>query len=742
MRIRVRHLLLLAVLATVLLLPGSAGAASFNIASETYYTLDVAAGRITTRMEAEVGSANAAELKSVVLVAMPGATNIAVTTEAGAALQFKATPANLAGGVPTLLNVTLEKPLKGALRANLVLTYDIPAQDNEVLHIEKGAIEGRFASQGPGSFVYVDVPITSDKYFEPGCLLAASQPGAVKDAARERWICGDAALITLNTNDKEVLSKCAQGDDRCRQQAETYFNAYAQTITDASLIGLLEGTIDLQRGPVMLTLKYFRRDQAWADKQFAVAKQALPMLEATYGWGYQFDRILMRQSHAIEQVGAAGLAFSDEGQVFMAKQGDIDEEVTVHELAHLWSGYQLETSWLWEGLAEYGLRRNAGTLGIKPRDWRWTTFGFKDPLATWWGGSKVTEPYYWYGKAGTFWFEYEKAIGGPAAMTAVLAQMDDYQQRWPLDGRWFMDRGEEVSGKNLDALFLEWVWVPDVAKSFLGERRAAHDQVAALTARAATYGFAGVPKDIRANLDAWTFGAIAGQVTQGNRVLDAYSAAQAAAVEAGLPPNDGGVAAAWPTQTLAGISGVIDNQRQAIKSIVEGRKAIAGRPAEDGSWKKIADAEAKYATGDFEGAQHAATGASTFVQNYAAAGKMIQVAKEKQASFKPSFFTRIGMYWADPSGDLAKAEAAYLADDPATALKLASKAYDGWKDAQQRGIARLAILMGLMCALTVGTWWLMKKLDPSGKGGSTARMGHYIEKSETTSRWKDWENTR
>ena len=116
----------MAVLATVLLLPGSAGAASFNIASETYYTLDVAAGRITTRMEAEVGSANAAELKSVVLVAMPGATNITVTTEGGAALQFKATPANLAAGVPTLLAVTLEKPLKGALRANLVLTYDIP----------------------------------------------------------------------------------------------------------------------------------------------------------------------------------------------------------------------------------------------------------------------------------------------------------------------------------------------------------------------------------------------------------------------------------------------------------------------------------------------------------------------------------------------------------------------------------------------------------------------------------------
>ena len=742
MRIRVRAILLLAVLAAVPLLPGSVEAATFNIASETYYSLNVAEGQITARMEAEVGSANAAELKTVGLVAMPGAKNIKVTTQGGTPLEFKTTAANLSLGIPVLLSVTLEKPLKGALRANLVMTYDIPVQDNEVLHIEKGAIEGRFASQGPGSFVYIDVPAASDKYFEPGCLLAATQPAAVKEAAMERWICGDAALITLRTNDKDVLNKCAQGDDRCRQQMESYFNAYAQTITDSSLIGLLEGTVDLQRGPVALTLKYFRRDQAWADQQFAIAKRAMPMLETTFGWSYQFDRVLMRQSHAIEEMGFAGLAFSDEGQVFMAKQGDIDAEVTVHELAHLWAGYQLETSWLWEGLAEYGLRRNAATLGIAPRDWRWTTFGYKDQLATWWGGSKVTNPYYWYGKAGAFWFAYEKAIGGPAAMTAVLAQMDDYQQKWPLDGRWFMDRGEEVSGKNLDALFLEWVWVPEVAKTFLGERRTAHDQVATLTARAATYGFTGVPKDIRANLDAWTFGAIAGQVTQGGRVLDAYAAVQAAGAEAGLPATDGGVAAAWPSQTLAGISGVIENQRQAIKAIVDGRKAIEVRPPEDAGWKRIAEAEAKYAAGDFEGAQHAATGASTFVQNYAAAGKMIEVAKGKQAAFKPSFFTRIGMYWTDPAADLARAEAAYAADDPATALKLASNAYDGWNGAQQRGVARLAIVMGAMCGLTVGAWWLMKKLDPTGRGGSPARMGHYIEKSDGGSRWRDWENTR
>ena len=47
-----------------------------------------------------------------------------------------------------------------------------------------------------------------------------------------------------------------------------------------------------------------------------------------------------------------------------------------------------------------------------------------------------------------------------------------------------MDQGEWVSGKNLDALFLDWVFNPVTSKALLAERRVAHDQVRELQARA------------------------------------------------------------------------------------------------------------------------------------------------------------------------------------------------------------------------------------------------------------------
>jgi hypothetical protein len=151
----------------------------------------------------------------------------------------------------------------------------------------------------------------------------------------------------------------------------------------------------------------------------------------------------MLQSHHIELIGAAGVAFSNIGQVLLATGTGIDEEVTIHELAHQWAGYQVETPWMWEGLAEYGTQTLAPQLGIQTRDWEWQSFGYTDPIATWYNGSSVRNPYYWYGKSAAFWFEYEKAIGGRGNMSWVLSLMDDYEADWPLDGEWFMDRGRD-----------------------------------------------------------------------------------------------------------------------------------------------------------------------------------------------------------------------------------------------------------------------------------------------------------
>src|SRR5205085_10975393 len=128
----------------------------------------------------------------------------------------------------------------------------------------------------------------------------------------------------------------------------------------------------------------------------------------------------------------------------------------VHELAHQWAGFNLESTWEWEGLAEYGMRTVAPSLGFTPIDRKWQSFKYTDTLATWMTSSPVGNPDYWYGKAGSFWFAYEKAIGGPGNIKKVLAQLAGPAE--PIDARRFMDMGEDVSGAKLDKLFLDWVF--------------------------------------------------------------------------------------------------------------------------------------------------------------------------------------------------------------------------------------------------------------------------------------------
>jgi len=705
-------------------------------ASETYYRLDVPTGSMTARVE--ITMQNSGKDTSVVpLWAMPAATHV-VVKQGDTQLEIKIQALGDQEGIPTLVVATLPKPLKGATRTSLTMTYDVPAQTSELVRIEPGVTEALFVSQGRGSFVFVDAPASGENYFEPGCLRATDQPKEVKEAGLERWVCGDVTIIAINTEDKGVQKRCADLDDKCRQRLEgSPFSAFVQSITDTSKRGVMEADVPMARGPVKLTLRYFRTDQAWAEKQFAVAKAAIPKLEALFNFNYPRDTITLLQSHFIELVGAAGVAFPDEGEMLITNTGSIDEEVTVHELAHQWAGRNLQTSWLWEGLAEYGMRTLAPEMKIAPRDLHWQSFGYTDELSTWWDGSGIMNPYYWYGKAGAFWFEYEKAVGGQEKMRAVLGQMDDDPKRLPLDGRWFMDAGEALSGAKLDDLFLKWVWVPESAGATLKERRAAHDLTDALTARAAAAGLSGMPTDITANLSSWTFRPVAGQVTKANGLLDAYASVQAAAKEAGLPEAPG-VAKAWGTLTMDGTASVIEDQRQAIEAIVSASATLANEPADSPSLKDVAAAREKYAAGEFSEAERLASSSTTSLFNQAASAKTIALAKATGTGYKPSFFGRIGLYMANPEGDLRAAEDAYGQGDYAKALKLSRSAYDTWDGADDRGLMRLAIAAGLMCALSTGVWWGLRRLDPKN-AGSVAGAGHSLG-DDHGPRWKDWEN--
>lgn len=712
-----------------------------NVASDSYYRLDPPSGTLTVRVEATIQNATAKDLPSVYLWAMPGAQDL-VVMRGDAPIEFRSSDVRESFGPLSVVTVTLPKPMKPGSKFDFVLSYTLPATRNAMMQMEPGSIELPFLGQGEGSFVWVDVPLNAENYFDPGCLRASNQPEQVKGSGYERWICGEATVIALNADNPTVLKRCANADNSCRQRLNpSPYSAYVQSISDPSLRGSKEAEVVMAGDSVKLTLRYFRRDEKWAEEQFVTAVAALPLLRDLFGFDYRGDKILMRQSHHIELVGAAGVAFPSEGEVLLATGTGFDREVTIHELAHQWAGDNLAEKWLWEGLAEYATRVVAPQLGVAPIDRPWQSFGYKDPLATWYHGSDVYDPMYWYGKAGAFWFAYEKAIGGREGMKAILALMDDEPARLPLDERWFMDSGEYASGANLDSLFLGWVFNADTARATVAERRAAHELVSALAAREAGFGLKGFPRDLRANLDAWAFGGIAGQVEQVNALLDALASVQALSVDAGLPVA-GAVAETWQTSTIAQLGSMIENQRQAVAAIAGTARELANQPANGALAAHLAEAREAYATGDFNEAKRLASLAITKLTDMGTAEQLISLAKEKQQSFKPGVLSRIGLLFQDPAADLAKAEAAYAAGDPATALRLSRSAYDGWNDASSRGLKRLAIFFGVMGALCVGVYYIRSRVDRGGRRKSArgaAPEGHYIQEGGG-SRWRDWEN--
>lgn len=711
--------------------------------SESYYRLDVPAGRMDVSVDLTVRNNRRTEMTVVYLFVMLGAENIVVTQD-GEPLTTEVRQGNVEGGTIGVVTATLKKPIKQNVEVDLEMRYSVPQQTNKYTRIEPGVIESVLVSQGTGSFVFIDVPKAGDNFLDPGCLLARHQPDDVRNAGFERWICGDALLVAINTEDASVQEACANADDRCRQRTLiNAWSAYAQSVTDETRRGLLEEDVQLSGGTVRLTLKYFKQDESWAQRQFDIARRALPLLEQTFAFPYPHTRALLRQSNHIERFGAAGVAFTGEGEMLLAEGSGADDEVTVHELAHQWAGHNLETAWLWEGLAEWATRIVGPQLGITPRDWGWDRLGYKDPLATWYNGSAVYNPYYWYGKAGAFWAAYESAIGGGEQMKAVLAQVDDAKDAWPLDGEWFMDAGERVSGANLDSLFLEWVFNRETAEPLLKERRNAYTLVAALEAEANALGLEGVPTDLRANLDAWTFGSVPGQVEAAKTVLADYRAVLAAIQAAGL--SDALMKQYWPGRPLAESRNLVADLRQALEAITNAEAVLATDPDNADGQARIAEARTKFVAGELQEAERLAAASRTTKFNTEAATRLIALAKEKQAAFQEDLFTRVGLLWSDPDGDLAEAEAALAAGNPTEAIRLSRSAIDAWDGAARRGFSRLALLFAAMAALCTGTWALLRRLD--GKAAAARRpasvpAGHFLGPPEERGGWRDWENTK
>ncbi len=745
--------------AFVLLLPGQAGDADAagpcagcingqNMVTDSYYRLDVPSGTFAVRVEALVelvGTNGAKEVPTVTLFAMPSAVDVVVKMKDG----DKSLPLTIVAGnegddgLASRVTATLEKPARSGNRVDIVMTYTVSAHTSELVRMEPGAIETVFVGQGPGSFVIVDVPTAGDTFFDPGCLKGTAQPSAVRDAGLERWVCGEVTIAAFFKDDPATQKACADMADKCRQRiADAAFSAFVQSVTDPSLLAKREADLTMPDDRIVhLVFKYFRRDQAWANRQFEVGQLALPKLEALFGFKYPFDTVTIRESHHIELLGAAGISYWSGADVLISPNSGFDDEVTVHELAHQWAGSQfIRERWAAEGLAEWAAATLAPDLGFTKLDRGYARYRLNFQLAEW--GSAPAPGGYWYGKSGAFWHAFQAAVGGPENMTKALGMVDDRPGRLPLDGRAFLDNGEAVSGANLDALFLTWVYVPETATALLEERRAAHSLVKALTTRAAEAALPGVPIDIQVNLDEWVFKGIASQVLRGHAVLDSYAAVVAEGAAAGLPAS-AAVAASWGTQPLAGTQSVVDSQRNAIHAIVAAGERLASGPEDAYALDQLALARDKYIAGDMDGAHGLAAGSTTAAFNKDAAERILALAKETQAAFKPSFMEKLGLMLANPKADLAAAEKAYAAGDYETALKKSRSAQETWDGAARAGMMGLGVLFGAMAMLTAGAVFLLRQLEQRGAPTSYKgrREGHALASpDERKNSWADWEN--
>jgi len=715
------------------------GAKPYNVVSDSYYRLDVAAGTMSVKVTATFHNTSGSPLPSVPLWLMPGARDLSITA-GGTALATKVVGAS---DSIDLASATLPQPLGLGANVDIVATYTVPPQSTSAVHLAAGAEEAVFVSQGAGSFVVIDMPMKAENFVDPGCVVAATQPADVKAAGNQRWVCGE-ILGSVFGRTPQVEAYCAAMDDRCRQRSiDLPISAFAQSITDLASRGLLEADVQMQSRLLHVTFRYFKSDEAWAQQAFAAAKVALPKLEAVFGSPFPYPTMTLRESHYIELGGAAGISYFSGGDVLLAPDSGYPiPQVVVHELSHQWAGGNMAARWEAEGLAEYGMRTVAPAMGFSPIDYPWQASGYTDNLALW-GTSPVTSGAYWYGKAGSFWFAFQKAIGGQANMTKVLAQTSPSTSHVPFDARWFMDEGEAVSGANLDSLFTSWVFNPATSGPLLKTRRAAHNLVAQLDTRAAAMGLSGTPRDIQENLDAWAFDGVAAQVAEANRVLDSYATVLAAAKGAGLSTSDA-VPKSWGGATTAGTASLIGQQQSAIQSVVATAIQLKAEPDGSSARRLFAQALQRYQGGDFAGASQLASQSAAVAANEVIASQMIDAARSKQHNFSPGLLGRVGLLFADPDAQLADAQRSYASGDPTQALSEAKSALDAWDGASSAGLERLAIAAAIMAALSLAVWWLLhrreERASPPPATRSRGDSGDLLESRRPN--WRDWENTR
>jgi hypothetical protein len=234
----------------------------------------------------------------------------------------------------------------------------------------------------------------------------------------------------------------------------------------------------------------------------------------------------------------------------------------------------------------------------------------------------------------------------------------------PADSRRFMDVLEEVSGRDNDGLFQEWVF-PSSLDPLLADRREARDRLTNVIARAQEAELTeDVPAQIQEQVDAWRF-------------QEAFVALDEA--EAGLNTYDELKGALTRLRDDAASSGLV--MADTIQGMID-------------EW-------------DFEGAAAAVDQAFEALTAYSIALEKVDAPR--------SVWEQFGLLGSNPEASVERSAAAFNDGDYTGAIDHADKAIDTIDGASKTAVRRVMIVAGIMALFAVvvlGAVWFSHRREP------------------------------
>ena len=331
---------------------------------------------------------------------------------------------------------------------------------------------------------------------------------------------GNEATVTIITPDNSDWVSTIEAED-CEQDGNTFrcsgsegaYIAATAEVSRPAAVSTLPLEVGLQSQSVAVNVTYFQGEESAANHLRELIPAALPVIEDLFGFAYDGPPVINISQGGREAVlGYEGITQCLQERCEIAISPVADDITVIHELTHLWTGIYAKR-WLSEGFAQLMAEETAGRL---PADLVQTRPPPRSPPA-------VDLPL-------DQWGDVESIIGAAEEQLAIEAAGYELSLRFvealrfevgnsvlrdvniaiaeagtPADSHAYMDLVEDTSGRNLDQLFLTWIF-PREYEPIIELRREARDRFAELETRVLLEGLPeGATTGIREDILEWRF---------------------------------------------------------------------------------------------------------------------------------------------------------------------------------------------------------------------------------------------